>query len=570
MKRIYLFKVFILVFAKIFAQSIPNDSNLSFPGEQLYIHTNNTLFFPGEYIYYSLYLRNFDGTKTGQQSLVAYLQLIDKESNVVVTQKMILDGGIGSGDLFVSESIPSGSYKLIAFTELIKNMGVTNFYKQDIVIINPYQTNQTGIIIDDSFQEKNDRIAFEKKKTEHWGLSINKSLFKKRDSVILKISFKDSLAKFSISIRRKNDIASPQRETSQMFIKTRPSKPTHFRHLKTLPEIRGELISGRLLSKQSQEPIKNKTISLSLAGDPFQFKQVSTNEKGEFYFTLSEHYKSTQYIIQPLEDSSAPLEIELYKKNDVDYSSFNFPSYTISTNDFDLLTKRSIRNQIENAYFSFKSDSINPLTQKLYFNESKKEVFNLDDYTRFKTFEETCVEIIGSIVVQRNKNKEKSVFVKTSTGQVVDFGIIPLILMNGVVVEDFQKLLSYDARKIRSIAIYREPYVFGSTRYQGAIIIYTFNDDEKILKQGSNSIVMDIKPPQLTKRFFNQKHDLSSKRIPDERHQLLWIPQAHKFQKEPFSYKFFTSDVLGVFYIEVEGFSSSGEPISLSTSFEVR
>ena len=101
--------------------------------EQIHLHINNTLFLPGEYLYYKLNLIN---PKNRKYSKIAYVQLIDSEKNIVSTQKLIIEEGKARGDIFIKENLLSGSYKLIAFTNLIKSKFQNEVYKQNLVILN--------------------------------------------------------------------------------------------------------------------------------------------------------------------------------------------------------------------------------------------------------------------------------------------------------------------------------------------------------------------------------------------------------------------------------------------------
>jgi len=58
-------------------------------------------------------------------------------------------------------------------------------------------------------------------------------------------------------------------------------------------------------------------------------------------------------------------------------------------------------------------------------------------------------------------------------------------------------------------------------------------------------------------------------RIPDDRYQLLWIPELSLSGKE-IKIDFFTSDLTGEFEICIEGFSEEQKPISIRKSIYVK
>ena len=72
-------------------------------------------------------------------------------------------------------------------------------------------------------------------------------------------------------------------------------------------------------------------------------------------------------------------------------------------------------------------------------------------------------------------------------------------------------------------------------------------------------------------RFSNKVYDpnLDFNRIPDYRYQLAWETNL-KLEKNNTSLSFFTSDMEGVYEINLEGFSKDGQPLSLKEYFEVK
>ncbi|MGB5317293.1 MAG: hypothetical protein WBN56_14940, partial [Robiginitalea sp.] len=112
------------------------------PMESLYIHTPGTLYMPGEYLYYSLYCINTQTYRLSELSEVAYLQLIGEDNTVVFTQKIDIEKGRGQGDYFFPTDLPSGNYKLVAYTHWMKNAGVSQFFSADLTFLNPYRSDQ--------------------------------------------------------------------------------------------------------------------------------------------------------------------------------------------------------------------------------------------------------------------------------------------------------------------------------------------------------------------------------------------------------------------------------------------
>ncbi|KKL72444.1 hypothetical protein LCGC14_2084870 [marine sediment metagenome] len=108
--------------------------------------------------------------------------------------------------------------------------------------------------------------------------------------------------------------------------------------------------------------------------------------------------------------------------------------------------------------------------------------------------------------------------------------------------------------------------------FQGVVIMETIDGDFKLPVNDNYVVPLELAKPLDKKKYFSPTYgdSISTKdRIPDYRHQLLWKPEVKITDKDT-SFVFYTSDVEGTFEIRLEGFSASGEPISLHKNFRVK
>jgi len=247
-----------------------------------------------------------------------------------------------------------------------------------------------------------------------------------------------------------------------------------------------------------------------------------------------------------------------------------FNNFKISSKIKDLIIKRSIYDQIENAYLSEKSDSLKAIKyQSPFYNTNIDLEYLLDDYTRFPTIRETFVEIIDQAWVSRHKDVYK--FHVLSYDPNIESIFDPLVLVDGFLVQDITSLLDYDASKIKKITLARDKYIYNSQVFQGIISIETFNGEYKNLSLGSYIKNVKLDKPLIEKIYYNQvynnKHHLN--RIPDFRSQLLWKPNF-SLNKNEAIIEFFTSDNIGYYEINLEGFTRIGKPVSIKKVFNVK
>ncbi|MFK5972968.1 MAG: hypothetical protein QM485_06770, partial [Flavobacteriaceae bacterium] len=112
------------------------------PEETVYIHYNDGFFLAGEYLYYKLYCLNAENTAPSTVSKVAYVELVSKNKQPIFKHKIRLKSGLGQGDFFIPTTTPSGNYKLIGYTQWMRNADQGLFFQSNITIVNPYQELQ--------------------------------------------------------------------------------------------------------------------------------------------------------------------------------------------------------------------------------------------------------------------------------------------------------------------------------------------------------------------------------------------------------------------------------------------
>ena len=106
--------------------------------EKLYVHTDQAGYLTGETLWFSIYY--VDGTyhKPLDLSRVTYVELLDKEGRSVLQTKVSLAAGGGNGSLFLPASLRSGTYRMRAYTNWMKNFSADYFFEKNLTIVNPF------------------------------------------------------------------------------------------------------------------------------------------------------------------------------------------------------------------------------------------------------------------------------------------------------------------------------------------------------------------------------------------------------------------------------------------------
>lgn len=535
--------------------------------ETIYFHLNATSFVSGETLFYKLYCLNPLNFKESKVSKVAYLELIGANNQLLFKHKLFLNNGIGQGDFFIPSTIKTGTYKLLAYTKWMQNKLESKSFESEITIINPFQTDSENKI-----SSKNS-ILNESTEVTNSGLAVelDRKKFATRESVNLKLLIQNELLKkgnYSLSVRKVQDLPAISKVNPIEFKNSDSDKKIvldEFNYI--LPEVRGEIISGKVSSKDNQNSVSNISISLSIPGKSFVTKLVKTNAEGKFYFSIDKAYFDSNLIIQIVDKSKDELVLNIDDSFTMNKSNQKFKNDFNLTSDLKpIIEEHSIASQIENTYYTKKADTLAKINYPTLFYEPLVNEYILDNYNRFPTIKETIIEVIKE--VNYDKNNGKYSLRLNDYDPNTEIKELPLVLIDGLVVQDINELFEYKASDIYKICTINTGYTYGNKLYSGLISFITKKQDFESKFNGDFILKRKIELPLVKKNYFKPNYTDKSTldRIPDYRYQLLWLPELDVNASD---ISFYTSDKIGKFEIIIEGFSDEGIPVYLKQYFNV-
>lgn len=557
-KQILLIALFILstsLHAQVKTHTITTDTS-KFPIEEAQLQTNTDLVLVGEYLYYKMF--TLSNGNLSDNSKIAYVELLDENNTTIVKHILNIKNSTASQRIFIPTELKTGHYKLIAYTNLSKNNSENNYYSKNIYVVNAFSNSTQEIKNNESLVQIKKRESFnlQNQNSNEITISTSKQNYINRDLVTLDIiantAYKNG--NYSISINKLDSIVI-ENASKDNAIKERTSN-TFF-----IPEMRGQLITGKITNVMDGLDIKNKNIALSIPGEDFFFKITQTNKNGQFFFNLDTKTKNTAATLQILEDNIENYKIEIIDNIKNNYEEHNFSNIEIDNSLKYTLEQRNIKNQIENAYYQSKNDSILTQTNSKSFYNTKEKLYVLNEYTRFKTVRETFIEVINEagfrkdgdnyrIIVYDRYDEKKSQAIRN---------IDPLVIVDGMIVQNNNDLINYDPYKIESISIVVGQYLYGSKLYQGIISIRTSTNDFKTSLIGDFIIETNLNLPEDETLYFQPQYlnGTDNNRVPDYRRQLLWIPN-NKLNKSKNNFTAYTSDDKGIYEVKVEGYNANG------------
>ncbi|OUL61889.1 hypothetical protein [Flavobacterium sp. AJR] len=553
--------------------------------ENIFAHLSTSTLITGETLHCKLYAVNPENNKLSSISKIAHVELIDSENNLIFMNKIYLDNGKGQGDFFIPTTINTGNYKLIAYTNWMLNKKDSKVSEIDLVIINPYLKSVKSNSIKDSNSQKNETKVSETKsdlalsptKDQTFAIELNKISAIKREQLSLKIKSLNAISSkgnYSLSIKKIDNLPSKKPLNSYEFVKHNSNNKwanTINDTILFIPELRGEIISGTITNSKDSKQINDKSVALSIPGTDFGFKIVKTNLNGKFNFILDKNPNYTNVVAQVIGDDKNDYTIEIDKTKPYTLSELKFADELNLTSDYkNSIEERSIANQIENAYYSIKKDSVEANSKAVsFFNPLQKE-YILGDYTSFPSLKETITEVVKE-VYYREEDKKYSLNVRDINYDLKYFSEPTLVLVDGLLIQNVNELFDYKTDNIYKISVVPGVYFYGPKAFNGIISFTTKRNDYVSKETGNYILKSEIQRPLNKTIYFKQDYTDGDKynRIPDYRYQLLWQPDLTLENKENII-SFFTSDVSGEYEINLEGFTQEGIPVSLRETFEVK
>ncbi|WP_439335920.1 hypothetical protein [Thalassobellus sediminis] len=539
------------------------------PRETVFLSSNSNVFVVGETLYYNFFCLAANKSLSSISKL-GYVALLGENGQTLFKHKLLLNKGLGNGDYFISTEIKTGQYKLVAYTKWMKN--ANPLFLKDIYIINPFLINKNtnkkeSVII------QIDTTEIEAPKVNSQNIQVETKFNNVQLRSLVSVDLKNSLGdlyngNYSISVRKVNpiEIISNAVVNDNVVI----NKKNNFN---LLPEIRGEIVSGLVKFKTNDSLVANINVGLSIPGKNFILKNAKTNSSGRFYFSLYENYNSSDVLVQVLNENNNNYKIVLDDPDFYDYSNLSFSKIHLNKNLYDWLVSQSVYNQIESTYYDSKKDSVIIREPNAPFYMKPDVEYLLDDYKRFSTLRETFVEIIQSCAIRKQNGVYKFKVNDLVEDRVSSYSNLdPLVLFDGVLIENNQDIIDYDAFNIKRIDVVRGTYFYGPSIFYGIVDIKTKNGDFTLPENANDKLYFKLDAPLNSKSFYkpnykSEKDDL--KRIPDYRRQLLWLPSI-QIDSGIKTIEFYTSDVEGTFEIVLDGFTNDGKYIVSKKHFKVK
>lgn len=556
--------------------------------EELFVRTDRDIYITGEQVWLKIYKISGLTQTSSNISKVVYIELLDKNNFPLKQLKIKTDNCSSSSVFNLPDNLSSGNYVIRAYTSWMQNFSPDQFSYTTISVINPFESidhlklplntsNADSLLSLITIAGHSPSININQTNIInqiHYVVSLEKQQYTPRGNVKLKISATDVSGKpiesdLSVSVTRSALVRS---SSTSSFYSSNGNKISFDRSSRReyLPELEGHLISGHIRLKTTDEPLKNIDISLSFVGKTARCRFTRTDENGEFNFLVKDTGLS-EIVIQPLSPDIIGYYIELYQPFSSSFSNIKIADFYIDSSKINEINKAIVGAQISNIYepFTEKPAETNPVAPD-FFGKPENSV-KMSDYIELTSIREVVKEIIPNAYTQKQNGKFDFKLINKFRDH--PFENKPLVLVDGIPVYDFEKVLNINSKEIERADVINTRYFYSGNVFDGILSFITKKGNLSAM-EFDNSIFRQVyESCQVQKNFYSPIYSSEVKkdeRLADFRNTLLWKPDLRTGKDGKAEIDFYTSDESSEFTIVVEGMTPDGKTGYSTSKFSVK
>jgi hypothetical protein len=184
--------------------------------EKVYVQTDSDLYYAGDIVWLSTRLLDAQSHTPSKLSKVVHIKLLDRQENELHHKKIKIEEGLGQADIILSDTLSTGYYHIIGYTEWMKNFAQEFFFQKSIRVVNQKPEIEDQKEKDDErlsvrffpeggsfIEEMNNRLGIEIK--DQNGIGVNQKGFivdNKGDTVVNVNTFKFGLGSFFLKPKK--------------------------------------------------------------------------------------------------------------------------------------------------------------------------------------------------------------------------------------------------------------------------------------------------------------------------------------------------------------------------------
>ena len=581
------------------------------PAERILLYSDREVYIAGENLLFSMRLLSADKMNDLQLSKIAYLAIRNSNNKIVINAISKIEKGFSSGSIYLSDTLSSGLYQIIAYTNVMRNSDESFYFQKTIYIANRFdqKLNDFDESSDTKFQHseagKPDSISSssinktdsaklpetETVRNDNPGISglkisTNKYKYNNREKISAYLEFNspdnDSIMHFSISVAESQSLRSifvsdiynandKQLLNHESITSSLTSTDLKYQTSRTdsmiyLLENNGYILKGKVTDINKNETVPGIYVLLSMPDTILSLDYAITDDSGQFYFLLSDYYEGKKLILSIYGPGG---KISGYKIEVEDKFTLHQPVPVkrgkLNPNLKDYISNSQEKVWIQKVYGTNQNllgkNNVMSAPISLIFSKPQLVIYPAD-YTEFPDL----IEMAKNIIPGLRLRKVNDTYTATLLGMDNDNKInaSPAIFLDGVLIDDISKILNLGTDKIERIEMIKSAWFFGDIEFHGIVSIFSKKFEIERIQLPKSSLAINIgfysKSTLNLSPDYSQSHTIN-REIPDMRQLIYWNPDVDIIPGKKKEIEFFSSDVSGKFLIKASGITSKGHVI---------
>jgi hypothetical protein len=532
--------------------------------ENLVVFTDRSIYVVNETIRFYAILQSGEEPYRGLGSKVLYAELVNGAGTALAQGKFLINVDCAAGQLSIPSNLNSGDYYLRYYTRWMRNFGPGRFTYNPLHIVNPYVPERENITMD----QRKTILAGGPDGLEVVSCLHGQKSYSGGEVVELELSLAEG-SDYHIQHGCVTVVPMGSLDTSANVYKVdqSPEVQESFQ-LNFLPEMKGTMMSGKIVDKHSRSPVSNARIHFSILGTDPAYFVAQSDLNGDFLVSTPLRLGDQEMFLIPEIDPGQSVEVLLDSDFATEPLPFRADNSFLKPGAFPLASRLSLHMQLRQAYQTDvqteTTNLANPNHPLPFYGETAISI-ELDEFIQLPNLEEVLENLVPKASVMRQDGR-KSLVIHSENPLISMFP--PLILVDHIPVFDMEKILSTPPSKIRLIEVVPEVYIKGSVKYGGIVSFTSRQGDLAGISFPEGAYFFDyqaIQPPKASPspRFAGPG------KIPDTRNTLFWEDHLVLNSDSTLKLTFHASSYPGTYLILFRGITSEGSLVKGSSSFLV-
>lgn len=527
--------------------------------ERVYVSTDKNCYLAGEEIWFSLFCMDGEKGEYSDLSKLAYIELHSMEGAQTVI-KVALKDGRGAGRFKIPFNFPTGNYSIVAFTSVDGGDSKGEFNGKIITVFNTLTAERVkgGVEVVEREVPVNGNGSGQASVA---GVQINVAAAGSKEgmqqvSVVNNTGKGVSLNVSVYHMDKLNTLVGANGYNSVPLLSRRGDFETT-----PLVDCSGETIKVKVAPKAGNGgSAANEVVYMSALGNTDDMYVGMTDENGEVMFYTNNIYGNRDMVLEVGKDTARTYDVEILQEKGK-HRPVGIPVLRISSQMKEALQERNLNMQIAARFEADTIFDLMPMRGTSFIGQVEPYIYDLDAYTRFPVMREVIAEYVKYLRIRRDGKQEMLKVLWDDPGR-------PLVLLDGIPVQDHSVAINLDPLLVKRIEIYPRRYVLNSFIYSGVVKFITYKGDMAGVSLGRNVNIQNFRGASYPLAFFGGKI-YSKKRYPNFNNTIYWNPVVEVANGETFSFNCVLPHFKGEFRVVVEGLDSNGKEIYCTKIFKV-